>query len=51
MLVYNLVTLGTTIFGAKYKVKLCTILYKEQSLRYNLLSTREGKFVVYRSSL
>ena len=31
--------------------KLCTILYKEHSLRYNLLSGREGKFVIYRSSL
>ena len=31
--------------------KLCTILYIEHSLRYNLLSAREGKFVIYRSSL
>ena len=49
VVVYNLVTSGTIILGGKYD-KLCTILYKEHSLRYNLLSAREGKLVMFRSS-
>ena len=49
VLVYDLVTLGTTISGGK-QVMLWTILYKEHHLRYNLLSAREGKFVIYKSS-
>ena len=44
VLVYDLVTLSTI------KDKLCTILYKEHSSRYNLLSAREGKLVMFRNS-
>ena len=35
MLVYNLATLGRTVLGGK-----------EDSLKYNLLSAREGKIVM-----
>ena len=42
VLLYNLVTLGTTILGGK-QVKLHTIFYMKHSLRYNLLSAREVK--------
>ena len=51
VLVYDLVTLGTIILGRKIRQVVHNFVCKEHSLRYNLLSAREGKLVMFRSSL